>query len=78
MGGAPIAARWPLREPPLDREQREEVQRRLLALGHYSGDPDGRLGSKTREALRAFQLQRGLTPDGYADVAVLRELRAAR
>jgi membrane-bound lytic murein transglycosylase B len=77
-GGRPIAAAWPVHEPPLGREQREEVQRRLAALGHYEGDADGRLGSKTRAALRAFQLRRGLKPDGYATVVVLRELRAAR
>ena len=39
---------------------------------------DGKLGSKTREAVRNFQLRRGLIPDGYADYAVLRELRATR
>ena len=44
----------------------------------YKGDADGKLGSKTRDALRNFQVRRGLIPDGYADVAALRELRAAR
>jgi peptidoglycan lytic transglycosylase B len=54
------------------------VQRRLAGLGFYAGETDGKLGSKTREAVRAFQLQRGLVADGYVNVAVLRELRAVR
>jgi lytic murein transglycosylase len=77
-GGRPIQGAWPRHEPMLDKDQREEVQRRLAGLGLYSGETDGRLGSKTREAVRQFQLRRGLTADGYADSALLKELRAAR
>jgi membrane-bound lytic murein transglycosylase B len=77
-GGKPIQGDWPLREAQLDKEQRQEVQRRLAALGHYVGETDGRFGSKTREAVRAFQLQRGLVADGYANPVILRELRAVR
>ena len=78
MGGGPIRGDWPSDEPQLDKDQRQEVQRRLAGLGLYSGETDGKLGSKTREAVREFQLRRGLLADGYANVAVLRELRAAR
>jgi hypothetical protein len=77
-GGLPVAGEWPKGEPLLAREQREEVQRRLTSLGLYIGDADGRFGSKTREAVRRFQLRRGLAADGYADIALLRELRGAR
>jgi lytic murein transglycosylase len=77
-GGRPIEGEWPKNEPLLDKEQREEVQRRLISLGFYSGDADGRFGSKTREAVRRFQTRRGLAPDGYANLAVLKELRAVR
>ncbi|WP_210496734.1 lytic murein transglycosylase [Microvirga antarctica] len=77
-GGPAIAGAWPRDEPALSKEQREELQKRLAVLGLYSGDADGKLGSKTRDALRNFQMRRGLIPDGYADVAALRELRAAR
>ena len=65
-------------EAQLDKEQRQEVQRRLAAFGHYVGETDGKFGSKTREAVRAFQLQRGLVADGYANPVILRELRAVR
>ncbi|QFU15410.1 lytic murein transglycosylase [Microvirga thermotolerans] len=78
MGAGPIRAAWPKDKPLLDKDQREELQKHLAGLGLYRGDADGKLGSKTREAVRNFQLARGLVPDGYADLAVLRELRAAR
>jgi len=78
MGGLPIQGVWPKDEPMLDKDQRHELQKRLAYLGLYEGEADGKLGSKTREAVRNFQLQRGLIPDGYADLAVLRELRAVR
>ena len=78
MGGLPIQGAWPKEEPMLDKDQRQELQQRLAALGLYDGEADGKLGSKTRDAVRNFQLKRGLIPDGYADVAVLRELRAVR
>ncbi len=78
MGAGPIQGDWPTNEPQLDKDQRQEVQRRLSGLGLYAGETDGKLGSKTREAVRNFQLRRGLVPDGYADFAVLRELRATR
>jgi lytic murein transglycosylase len=78
LGGLPIQGAWPKSEPMLDKDQRQELQQRLAGFGFYEGETDGKFGSKTREAVRNFQLRRGLIPDGYADYAVLRELRAAR
>jgi membrane-bound lytic murein transglycosylase B len=75
-GGRPIDGEWPKHEPLLDKNQRQEVQMRLANLGLYSGEADGRLGTKTREAVRHFQLRRGLRPDGYANLALLKHLRA--
>ena len=78
LGGPAIQGTWPTSEPQLDKDQRQEVQQRLATMGFYVGDADGKFGSKTREAVRNFQLKRGLTPDGYANVALLRELRTVR
>jgi lytic murein transglycosylase len=78
LGGIPIQGAWPKDEPMLDKDQRQELQKRLAGLGFYQGETDGKFGSKTRDAVRNFQLRRGLTPDGYADLAVLRELRTVR
>lgn len=77
-GGLPIKGIWPKDEPMLSKDQRQELQKRLATLGFYEGEADGMLGSKTREAVRNFQLAANLIPDGYADSALLRELRAAR
>jgi len=38
----------------------------LTRMGYDVGKPDGRLGSKTRTALRAFQRKAGKVPDGFA------------
>jgi hypothetical protein len=77
-GGGALVARWPTDEPNLDGAQRNELQQRLKALGYYDGEIDGRLGSGTRDAVRSFQLARGLTADGFPGIEVLRQLRTAR
>jgi peptidoglycan hydrolase-like protein with peptidoglycan-binding domain len=40
------------------------------------GEPDGRLGGKTRSALRQFQASVGEVPDGFASGTMLDRLRA--
>ncbi|WP_046863111.1 lytic murein transglycosylase [Microvirga massiliensis] len=77
FGGKPIQGDWP-KEPMLGRDQRQEVQQHLAGLGFYEGETDGKFGTKTREAVRNFQLERGLIPDGYVNAALLRELRTVR
>lgn len=74
-GGGGVRGAWPRDERMLDTSERKELQTRLAGLGLYDGTIDGKIGSMTREAVRQFQLTRGLTPDGYADVAVLEALR---
>ncbi|MGI6648606.1 MAG: L,D-transpeptidase family protein [Bacillota bacterium] len=41
-----------------------EVQQRLKILGYYQGDIDGVFGPITEQAVRAFQRDQGLEPDG--------------
>ena len=43
------------------------LQRRLKALGYYSGNVDGYFGSQTYRAVRNFQSRNGLTVTGVAD-----------
>ncbi len=43
-----------------------DIQKKLAALGYYSGSVDGIYGSKTESAVRAFQRNCGLTADGIA------------
>jgi hypothetical protein len=75
VAGGPVLSRpWPS-APVLTGDERREVHRRLAALGLYKGAPDGKFGAQTRDAVRQFQLSRGLLPDGYADGDVLEALR---
>ena len=75
-GGGPIAGGWPREERVLTRAERLELQQHLVRHGFDIGEPSGRLGLKTRAAVRDFQARSGLVPDGFATVAVLERLRA--
>ena len=41
-----------------------QIQQRLRELGYYSGLVDGQFGGQAREAVIAFQKDKGLTADG--------------
>lgn len=56
-------------------ENAQEVQELLTKMGLYSGDVDGVLGRKSREAVREFQTLYGLPADGYADASLLHFMR---
>ncbi|MDD3214193.1 MAG: peptidoglycan-binding domain-containing protein [Eubacteriales bacterium] len=43
-----------------------DLQRRLLELGFYTGDIDGKFGNQTRRAVEKFQYNNGLSVDGIA------------
>jgi lytic murein transglycosylase len=75
-GGGPIAQAWPREERVLTRAERLELQHHLARVGFDVGEPSGRLGLKTRAAVRDFQARSGLVPDGFATVAILERLRA--
>jgi len=75
-GGGPFAQAWPRYEQVLSRSERLELQQRLARRGYDVGEPDGRLGAKTRAAIRQFQARNGKVPDGFASMVVLKQLRA--
>ncbi len=74
-GGGPIAAEWPRDDRALTREEREELQRRLTSAGFDTQGVDGRIGPLTVSAVRAYQRDAGMVPDGYASLRILRALR---
>lgn len=55
-----------------------ELQRQLKALGFYAGQADGDYGPATEEAVKAFQKQYKLTPDGVAGEGTLTKLANAK
>jgi membrane-bound lytic murein transglycosylase B len=74
-GGKPFVAAWPSNDPQLDQDGRIELQKRLSAKGYDVGEADGRIGSKTRAAIRQEQIKRNLTPDGWPSPSLLTLLR---
>ena len=69
---------WPRDDRPLARDERREIQALLEGKGHPAGGVDGRIGPLSRAAIRAWQAEAGLVPDGYADSGLLDRLRAGR
>lgn len=68
----------PPREPRgLDRDGVRQLQRLLNRLGHSAGAPDGVIGERTRQAIRAFERSRGMEVRGRATDVVLEAARAA-
>ncbi len=67
----------PTRPRALERGGIRELQRLLNRLGYRAGRADGRIGSRTRAAIRAFERARGLDVRGRATDVVLDAARAA-
>lgn len=67
----------PVPERPAQDATVQAIQRKLNELGYDAGTVDGLMGRKTRSAIIAFQKDRGLTPTGMADEALLIQLQRA-
>lgn len=76
-GGGPLAAHPPQEDQRLSNDQVRELQSLLVDLGYDAGGVDGRLGPRTRAAIRDFQRSRGLPEDAFADPVLLGQLRSA-
>jgi peptidoglycan hydrolase-like protein with peptidoglycan-binding domain len=46
------------------KERYQQIQQALASKGYYSGEPNGAWGSDSVEALKRFQADQNLTPDG--------------
>ena len=73
-GGAAIQ-RMPENEQAMSVVDVQALQELLNAAGFDSGEPDGRVGSRTRAAVRAYQQNKELPMDGYASLKLLEALR---
>ena len=58
----------------LDRSRRRQIQGGLSAAGFDAGAADGLFGSRTREAIRAWQADRGGSATGYLNAVEAEEL----
>ncbi len=68
----------PREDRPLSRQEVAEMQRLLASHGLDVGMADGVVGAQTRSALRTFQRQHDLPPDGYPTAWLLERLRHGR
>ena len=76
LRGAPgVRTPWPTDDPPLSRAERRELQRLLTARGFDVGEPDGRVGQKTRDAVKEIEKQLGMRPTGRPGGKVLMALK---
>ncbi len=75
-GGESIRIAWPRSDEALSSEQIKEIQRRLNEFNHNSGEVDGKVGSKTREAARTWQIENGFAGDGYVGIDLLKKLQS--
>ncbi len=66
---------WQRPFQPITFQECKELQSRLSALGYYKGDIDGKIGTASRKAIKAFQLHYGLKENGYPSSQVLFLLR---
>lgn len=52
----------------------KQIQRALKNAGFYNGPVDGKIGSKTKDAIKAFQKANGLKADGIVGKRTSQEL----
>ena len=74
-GLPPLSTARPESERPLSRADVEVMQTLLASRGLDPGTPDGVVGARTRAALKTYQRQVGMAPDGYPSFDVLEALR---
>jgi len=65
-GKKKTAQRTPARARQLapTKERYQQIQQALAGKGYFSGEPNGAWGSDSVEALKRFQADQNLTPDG--------------
>jgi membrane-bound lytic murein transglycosylase B len=77
-GGPGLVAQWPTHDRLLSGAQIQALQVKLKKMGYDVGEIDGKIGDALRSAVRAYQERNGLTPDGYANLALFRRVGASR
>ena len=59
----------------LSKKEIKEIQELLIDLGFAPGPVDGKYGSRTAQAVKAFQRSQGITQNGILDQGLLKLLR---
>ncbi|MEM9966503.1 MAG: lytic murein transglycosylase [Pseudomonadota bacterium] len=74
-GSDTIKQSWPRHLRALTFDERVELQQRLTAAGFDTVKIDAKMGPLTIDAVRRFQVSRGVVPDGYPSLPLLEFLR---
>lgn len=74
-GGGPIRGSFPPDAAGMSKADRQDLQRLLTRAGYDAGTADGVIGSKTRDAISAYQRAKGLPVTGEPSLDLLRMLR---
>ncbi len=74
-GKGAFTAVQPVEEERLSRDEIKAMQSYLNALGFDCGEPDGKVGPKTRGALRDFQKKYAFPADAFPTRAIIEALR---
>ena len=78
VGRQELQASWPRDDKPVSTTQIRELQTRLKKRGYEVGEVDGRAGESLRRAVRAYQADEGLAPDGYVTPSLFKRLKDKR
>ncbi|MBX3032301.1 MAG: lytic murein transglycosylase [Bdellovibrionaceae bacterium] len=78
IAGEPAVGRGNGVVNPLSIAQVKEIQELLIRRGEDVGTADGKMGAKTRAAIRRAQLRLGLPADSYPTLELLERLRSGR
>jgi len=70
-----LVAKAPADDAAMSRDDVIALQRQLNRLGFDVGSADGIAGQRTRQALRAYQIQQGLPADGFPSPRILHLLQ---
>ena len=73
-GRGPFRAAWPTDDPGLSRLERKWLQELLIVEGYEPGEPDGKIGPKSRAAIREAERNLGLPVTGRAARRIYRAL----
>ena len=73
-GRGRFRAAWPTDDPGLSRIERKRLQELLIAKGYNPGEPDGKIGPKSRAAIREAERDFGLPVTGRAARRIFRAL----
>ncbi len=75
LGYGPFVQPWPKQDRLLKYVEQKEIQVRLKQKGYKIGKIDGKIGGRTKRALRAYQRRVGVPADGHPTYAILEQLR---